>query len=268
MHRHGMHRLGMRPASLAKLVWAFALAGLAASFAPVAAGNIESSWHEVGEASWYGGAFAGRPTASGETYDPRNLTAAHKSLPLGSLVRVHNLENDRRMIVRINDRGPFVRGRVIDVSEAAAEVLGFKEGGTADVRITPVAAPPGKPLPREWAETRRSEDRVSPPAGAEIPARAPTGAAAPAAASAAPASAGSATASPAGAVYVQLGAYRDSRRANEQVHSAAGLGMALLVEYVDGMYRVLAGPFESNAAAERAVSDLSRAGLNAFVRKD
>jgi rare lipoprotein A len=248
------------------------LACLVASPVPAAAKGFESSWNEVGVASWYGGKFAGRPTASGETYDPRNLTAAHKTLPMGSLVRVHNLRNDRRMIVRINDRGPFVRGRVIDVSEAAAEVLGFKKGGTVNVRITPVAAPPGRALPREWTQ---SQAAIRAAASGEV-AVAAAGAAPPRAAAASTATAttapavvvAAADATARAGVFVQLGAYRDARRANERVHRAAGLGMALFVEYAGGVYRVLAGPFESGAAAERAVADCSRNGMQAFVRKN
>ncbi len=91
---------------------------------------------EVGVASWYGPGFAGRQTASGEPYDPRRLTAAHPTLPLGTRVRVTDLETGRSVIVRINDRGPFVAGRVIDLSRAAAERLGMVERGTARVEIT------------------------------------------------------------------------------------------------------------------------------------
>jgi rare lipoprotein A len=90
---------------------------------------------EVGTASWYGAAFAGRPTASGEIFDPRRLTAAHKTLPLGSIVRVTNLDNGRSTVVRVNDRGPFARGRVLDCSEAAARSLGFRQRGVARVAI-------------------------------------------------------------------------------------------------------------------------------------
>ncbi len=90
---------------------------------------------EVGVASWYGPGFAGRPTASGETYDPRDLTAAHPTLPLGTRVRVTDLDTGRSVVVRVNDRGPFVAGRVIDLSQAAAERLGMIERGTARVEI-------------------------------------------------------------------------------------------------------------------------------------
>jgi len=80
---------------------------------------------ETGRASWYGELHHGRPTANGERFDMNALTAAHRTLPFGTNVRVTNNKNGRSVIVTINDRGPFVRGRIIDVSPAAARVLGF-----------------------------------------------------------------------------------------------------------------------------------------------
>ncbi|MBE7410785.1 MAG: septal ring lytic transglycosylase RlpA family protein [Leptospiraceae bacterium] len=91
---------------------------------------------EIGMSSWYGKQFHGKKTASGESYDRFKLTAAHKTLPLGSVVRVRNLENDKEAVVTINDRGPFVEGRIIDVSEKAAEILNMKDSGVAKVGIT------------------------------------------------------------------------------------------------------------------------------------
>jgi rare lipoprotein A len=91
--------------------------------------------YQSGTASWYGEQFQGKPTASGEPYDMRDFTAAHPSLPLGSFVRVTNLRNGRSVVVRINDRGPFVDGRIIDVSYNAARALGFKERGLQMVRL-------------------------------------------------------------------------------------------------------------------------------------
>jgi rare lipoprotein A len=90
---------------------------------------------EVGIASWYGQEFHGRPTSSREVYNMNDMTAAHRSLPFGTHVMVTNLDNDRSAVVRINDRGPFVRGRVIDLSYAAARVLGIVGPGTAPVRV-------------------------------------------------------------------------------------------------------------------------------------
>ncbi len=91
--------------------------------------------YQVGTASWYGDYFQGRQTASGEPYDMHDLTAAHPSLPLGTYVKVTNLRNGKAVVVRINDRGPVVDGRIIDVSYNAAQVLGFKERGLQQVRL-------------------------------------------------------------------------------------------------------------------------------------
>jgi len=90
---------------------------------------------QVGVASWYGKEFQGRPTASGERYDLHALTAAHRTLPFGTRVKVTNLENGRSVIVRINDRGPNQPGRLIDLSYAAARQIGLVANGTAKVRI-------------------------------------------------------------------------------------------------------------------------------------
>ncbi len=93
------------------------------------------SYSETGIASWYGDEFAGRPTASGETFRPNEISAAHRTLPMPSIVRVTNLENGRALVVRVNDRGPFAHGRIIDLSRRAAQLLGFYANGTARVRV-------------------------------------------------------------------------------------------------------------------------------------
>lgn len=105
--------------------------------------ELPVGWAQQGEASWYGPNFAGRPTANGETFDPSRLTAAHPSLPFDTRVTVTNLDNGRSVVVRINDRGPFAHGRVIDLSRAAAEAIGLVATGVADVRIEPAGGPDG-----------------------------------------------------------------------------------------------------------------------------
>lgn len=90
---------------------------------------------QVGDATWYGPGFHGRKTANGERFDTGLVTAAHRSLPMPSLVKVTNLDNGRTLIVRINDRGPFVRSKIIDMSSRGAELLGFRGSGTARVKI-------------------------------------------------------------------------------------------------------------------------------------
>lgn len=91
--------------------------------------------YETGKASWYGAKFQFRKTASGERYNMFAMTAAHKKLPFGTYVRVTNLKNGRACVVRINDRGPFIRGRVIDLSAEAAKQIGVYSAGVAPVRI-------------------------------------------------------------------------------------------------------------------------------------
>lgn len=95
---------------------------------------------ETGIASWYGPGFHGKNTANGEVFDSNELTAAHKTLQLPSLVRVTNLDNGRAVVLRVNDRGPYSRGRVIDVSSKAADLLGMKGRGTAKVRVETLPA--------------------------------------------------------------------------------------------------------------------------------
>ncbi len=92
-------------------------------------------FEEIGTASWYGDDFHGKLTANGETYNMGSMTAAHPTLPLPSLVKVTNLRNDKSVVVRVNDRGPFSKNRVIDVSEKAATMLDFKQHGTTEVKV-------------------------------------------------------------------------------------------------------------------------------------
>lgn len=95
----------------------------------------EPSYDETGIASWYGSEFHGKKTANGDEFDRNAITAAHRTLPLPSVVRVTNLANGRTLAVMVNDRGPFSKGRIVDVSRHAAELLGFKEKGTTKVRV-------------------------------------------------------------------------------------------------------------------------------------
>ena len=103
--------------------------------------SSQISAQEKGEASWYGGKFQGRLTANGERFDTNMLTAAHKTLPFNTIVEVKNLENDKIVHVRINDRGPFVEGRIIDLSRAAASKLNMVGAGVAKVEIRVVENP-------------------------------------------------------------------------------------------------------------------------------
>jgi len=99
------------------------------------AAPAKKHWYQIGRASWYGEDFQGQQTASGENYDMNDMTCAHRSLPLGSLIRVTNLRNHKTIVVRVNDRGPMPESRVVDLSYAAARFLGFSGRGTAPVRL-------------------------------------------------------------------------------------------------------------------------------------
>ena len=97
--------------------------------------NTSDNFDEVGLSSWYGLKFQGRATASGEPFDRTKLTGAHRTLPIGSMIKIQNLENNKEVVVRINDRGPFVDERIVDVSEKTAEILEFKDKGVTKVGI-------------------------------------------------------------------------------------------------------------------------------------
>jgi rare lipoprotein A len=126
----------------------------------------QPDYDKTGTASWYGPKFHGKPTASGEKFDQYGLTAAHKTLPLNSLVHVTNLENGRSMILRVNDRGPFVGDRIIDLSKGAADKLGLLQSGLKEVRVR--YAGPADPNEAE-AVTRRPNAAPAPRQTVEAP---------------------------------------------------------------------------------------------------
>lgn len=97
--------------------------------------SVDYDYNQTGIASWYGPNFHGKTTANGEIYNQNDLTAAHKTLPMPSIVRVTNLENGKSLIVRVNDRGPYAHSRIIDMSKKSAELLGFRKQGVAKVRV-------------------------------------------------------------------------------------------------------------------------------------
>lgn len=112
-----------------------------AANSPTASRAVPGEYTEDGIASWYGAPFDGRRTSDGETYDMHDLTAAHRTLPFNSIVRVTNLINGKQVNVRINDRGPFVANRVIDLSYSAARAIGMLGPGTAEVRLDVIGGP-------------------------------------------------------------------------------------------------------------------------------
>jgi rare lipoprotein A len=128
-------------AILVSLAIAFFISGCAKKKKPAVAKAARIGATEQGIASWYGYPYHGRAAANGEIYDMEKLTAAHRTLPFGTWVEVANLENEKRVTVRITDRGPFVHGRVIDLSKAAARDIDMLGPGLAKVRLTVVSAP-------------------------------------------------------------------------------------------------------------------------------
>jgi rare lipoprotein A len=138
------HFLRIRPWGLLWVAWP--IAGCSVGYVDREAALVErerakataSRNAAIGSASWYGPGFRGKKTASGDIFDDGKFTAAHKTLPLGSRVRVTHLSNGKSVEVLINDRGPYVDGRIIDLSHAAARHLGMVESGVAEVRVEPV----------------------------------------------------------------------------------------------------------------------------------
>jgi rare lipoprotein A (peptidoglycan hydrolase) len=123
---------------VAVLGWGLCSPGLARAEGATQAARL--AFAETGIASWYGNQHQGRRTANGERFDMHALTAAHRSLPFGTILRVTNLRTGKAVVVRINDRGPYIRGRILDLSEAAGRALGIGKLGIAQVRIEAVAS--------------------------------------------------------------------------------------------------------------------------------
>ncbi|MFQ5773141.1 MAG: septal ring lytic transglycosylase RlpA family protein [Kiloniellaceae bacterium] len=257
--------------------------------------KADYAYEETGIASWYGPGFDGRRTANGETYDENRLTAAHRTLPMPSIVRVTNLENGRSIEVRVNDRGPFKNGRIIDVSRRAADLLGFRHSGTAKVRVKIVEdesrrlatialageaaalAPDPVPTVPVTAEPLHSVNGVARPTQASTPAASQTAAAVPRRPVATvrppaipPAPDGTVTTVPVGpsAIYVQAGAFTRFDYANRLRARLSGLGAVGIAEAVVAdrrFYRVRIGPVGSVEAADRLL-DLLIANGHAGAR--
>lgn len=191
-----------------------------------------------GIASWYGPKFHGRRTANGEVYDMHGLTAAHRSLPFGTWVEVTNLDNGRRVLVRINDRGPFIRGRVLDVSFGAAQELDMVHAGLARVEMR-IAAP--RQVAREAArvELARQEIRQPEPGGGERPST--------------------------HAYLVQVAALSSMYRA-ELLQEELSASYPQTAIRSDGVWhRVQIGPYDGRGQAEEVVRALERMGYAALV---
>jgi rare lipoprotein A len=203
------------------------------------------SYHERGLASWYGRKFHAQKTATGEPYDMYAMTAAHPTLPLPSYARVTNLANGRSVIVRVNDRGPFHPGRIIDLSYAAAYRLDIAQKGSGEVEVESIL--PGA---------------ASPPLAVPLP---------PVAADAAAANAP--IGQDAGGYVAQLGAFANYANAREFVvrlaNQTGGLGVEPRVRQDSGLYRVYVGPYATREQARQSADRLRDAlGLDSTVRSD
>lgn len=248
----------------------------------------QPDYDETGIASWYGAEFHGQRTANGEVFDSNALTAAHRTLPMPVNVRVTNLDNGRSLIVRVNDRGPFSKGRIIDVSERAADLLGFRLQGTARVRVTYMGRallPGGQPA-----------EETPPEIATAVPA-APTGKVdtsalniVPGATVAPPVQVGelapppSASLQPAPPIqepvtgqvmqvpvpavthlYVQAGAFgtrANAERLKTRLSAAGGLMISPISRNGQTLYRVRVGPFDELSAADAALARVIKLGSN------
>lgn len=197
----------------------------------------QPNYNEVGLASWYGAQFHAKATANGETFDMNTMTAAHKTLPLPSLVEVTNLENGRKVVVRVNDRGPFVGDRIIDMSRAAARELGFEAKGLAKVRVRYVGRAPLGGRGDPGVRMAKAEPAPALPA-APIPYAAlrPSAPPPPAPVIAAPVAAAP---PPTVAYRVQAGAFGDRANAERAVNRLAHAGQASIEASEGGLYRVV-----------------------------
>jgi rare lipoprotein A len=233
-----------------------------------------SPYKARGIATWYGRRYHGRQTSSGETYDMYGMSAAHTTLPIPSYARVTNLKNGKSVVVRINDRGPFVEGRIIDLSYTAAHRIGVLAGGAAMVEVESiipgasgtvvVLAPPqpAAPSPRPESAPLAAAREPEPPA-TQLPAAEPP----PAVAAGAPPVP---VTTDAGGIYLQLGAFGSRENAENFLArmriQVEWLASALHVFSRDGLFRVHAGPYAREAEARQAADRVSQAlGIRPYV---
>jgi len=216
-----------------------------------------SQFDEVGLSSWYGQKFQGRPTASGEPFDRMKLTGAHRTLPIGSVVKIQNLENSKEAVVRINDRGPFVDDRIVDVSEKTAEILEFKDKGVTKVGIKVLKKGESQDLDDDdgdlLEDVPTKPEKISPKPPQGQPTKNNTNS------SVAHAS------SPKGFT-VQVGIFKEADRANRYKETLkAQSGEPVFVTSKDGMFAVQVGDFPERGKAESLKSRLRGDGIDCFI---
>lgn len=223
--------------------------------------KTNKGYRERGIASWYGTKFHGRRTSSGEPYDMFAMTAAHKTLPLPTYLEVTNLDNNRKVIVRVNDRGPFLPNRLLDLSYAAAVKLDLLKTGTAPVEIR--AIDPVEYRQRLTQNSPESSDDLSADTAAIIRTESDNDMAAPPV-MAAPSDGTSASADT--AIYLQVAAFSDRRNAErlrQRLSTITATGIQIQTALKDNMnlYRVNLGPIPSSAEADRIASQIIAMGL-------
>lgn len=231
---------------------------------PEKTNSSSGDFDEIGMSSWYGSKFHGKPTASGEKFDKTKLTAAHPTLPLGSIIKVQNLENQKEVLVRVNDRGPFVKDRIIDLSEKAADTLEFKDTGVAKVGIKVIKRGGAAGEESEDLENSDDEDALlgdetgkpeklnpqktdypnKPIAGGKYIKGSPKG------------------------YTVQVGVFRDQAKA-ETYKSNLGqeYGEKTFMFTRDGLFVIQLGDFGSRTAADSLKSKLKTDGIDCFIPK-
>lgn len=243
----------------------------------------EPRYDETGVASWYGRQFHGLSTANGEPFDMEMVSAAHKTLPLPSYVEVTNLENGKKLVIRVNDRGPFVGTRIIDLSRKSAELLGMERQGTARVRVRRVypsedvklalrqgwrppetalalnTPPPAAALSPVTAATAMSVPVASPvPVTSDVTMVAlPASMAVPVAPSPIPAVSAPFAASPS---FIQVAAVSDAGRASWLAEFLKAYGPPVIQPVTGGLIRVRVGPYPSPAEAQAVLAKLRNAG--------
>lgn len=235
--------------------------------------TVPEQFQQVGIASWYGPGFHGKSTAMGEAFNTFDLTAAHKTLPLPSLVEVYNLDNGKKLVVRVNDRGPFVDGRIIDLSKTAADQLGVMRTGTARVQLTWLGPADGSKefkIRSELARAdlgRRPKDVTAQPNPVQEPTaedksprlvqNAPTK-------DLVDATAGAQS----DLFHVQAAAFSDRNRAKDALTL---LGQDGIIQPIDRngrtLYRVLVGPFDAAAAEKARAKAMIQGFLDAKITK-
>lgn len=192
--------------------------------------NSSKGYKERGIASWYGKKFHGRKTSNGETYDMYQMTAAHKSLPLPTYVEVENLKTGKIIVVRVNDRGPFHQGRIIDLSYAAAQKLGIASSGTGLVEVRAID-------PRTWTGIGQSS---TPPATAK-------------------------TAASGSNIYLQVGAFSSRTNADRRLRQIAAQAISgAFIQQYNGVHRVRFGPLQDIEQADILIEKLIAGGFDEF----